>query len=345
VETSDKHLLKDVVASLGGLTLDKPSALLQLREQLYTLLRSEMYIYYSVQHTLQGVEVKTVGGFSEVARRFQQGRQFKEAASRLQSLWPEYNSLHVEPEQQNRVFTLQSASARAPLTRAKSFFTEIAPQFGLDGYDQIRALICDGPALMYWVGGMRRERYSAREVKLLASLVPHLQKRLRLERAVEGAPSLTLLAGILDSFGRAAFLLGPRGTVEACNALGLQRWETDRQGLLQALADSRRSANLAAPFEVTPLTGQEPAGYSLAVQRRAPPSTATQAEAAARRWALTPRQSEVLALLVDGQTNRQIAAYLRCAERTVEIHVTAIFKQAQVDNRATLIANVLTLDV
>ncbi|MEP1469531.1 MAG: response regulator transcription factor [Halieaceae bacterium] len=49
--------------------------------------------------------------------------------------------------------------------------------------------------------------------------------------------------------------------------------------------------------------------------------------------ALTERQTEVLALLVDGYSNKQIAGSLGVAEATIKMHVTAIFKALNVKNR------------
>ena len=48
---------------------------------------------------------------------------------------------------------------------------------------------------------------------------------------------------------------------------------------------------------------------------------------------LTPRQLEVLALLVQGHSNKKIAQRLDLAEATVKMHVTSIFKGLGVDNR------------
>ncbi len=55
---------------------------------------------------------------------------------------------------------------------------------------------------------------------------------------------------------------------------------------------------------------------------------------------LTPRQTEVLRLLVDGQSNKQLARYLKLSEATVKAHVSAIFKVLNVSNRtqAALVA-------
>jgi two-component system nitrate/nitrite response regulator NarL len=48
---------------------------------------------------------------------------------------------------------------------------------------------------------------------------------------------------------------------------------------------------------------------------------------------LTDRELEVLAHLVAGATNRQIAEYLVISENTVKIHVHNIFEKLKLDNR------------
>jgi DNA-binding NarL/FixJ family response regulator len=49
---------------------------------------------------------------------------------------------------------------------------------------------------------------------------------------------------------------------------------------------------------------------------------------------LSPREREVLALLVEGRSNKEIAAELKVTERTVKFHVTAIFNKLGAENRA-----------
>jgi DNA-binding NarL/FixJ family response regulator len=48
---------------------------------------------------------------------------------------------------------------------------------------------------------------------------------------------------------------------------------------------------------------------------------------------LTPRQSEVLALILEGKPNKSIAAQLHLTEATVKAHVTAVFKALKVSTR------------
>ena len=48
---------------------------------------------------------------------------------------------------------------------------------------------------------------------------------------------------------------------------------------------------------------------------------------------LTPRQTEVLRLLADGRSNKSIAIELDMAENTVRVHVSAILRYLEVNNR------------
>ena len=59
---------------------------------------------------------------------------------------------------------------------------------------------------------------------------------------------------------------------------------------------------------------------------------------ATHSWALSPRQAEVLELLVTGASNRTIADSLKCAESTVEMHVTTLLKKSSTSQRAELVA-------
>jgi DNA-binding CsgD family transcriptional regulator len=58
----------------------------------------------------------------------------------------------------------------------------------------------------------------------------------------------------------------------------------------------------------------------------------------AREGQLTPREREVVALIVGGLSNRQIAESLVISERTVENHVSSILGRLGVDTRAQVAA-------
>jgi DNA-binding CsgD family transcriptional regulator len=74
----------------------------------------------------------------------------------------------------------------------------------------------------------------------------------------------------------------------------------------------------------------------LPVARRFVPS-------ARARWNLTARQCEALTHLLAGLTNKEIAQRMRCAENTVEYHVTRLLAVTASETRAQLVARVMTL--
>jgi DNA-binding NarL/FixJ family response regulator len=95
------------------------------------------------------------------------------------------------------------------------------------------------------------------------------------------------------------------------------------------------SGGLYIPPEI--LNRREPA----AVARAAP------AKAMAADLGLTERQMEVLALMMQGRSNKAISRVLDLAEPTVKIHVSAILKALKVANRteAVIAATALGLRV
>lgn len=58
----------------------------------------------------------------------------------------------------------------------------------------------------------------------------------------------------------------------------------------------------------------------------------------ARTMGLTVREREVLRLVSDGQSNKEIARVLAITERTVKYHVASIFNKLGADNRAQAVA-------
>jgi DNA-binding NarL/FixJ family response regulator len=54
--------------------------------------------------------------------------------------------------------------------------------------------------------------------------------------------------------------------------------------------------------------------------------------------ALTPRQQDVLHLIVRGESNKQIARALNLGEGTVKVHVAALFRNLGVNSRAAAAA-------
>jgi DNA-binding CsgD family transcriptional regulator len=59
---------------------------------------------------------------------------------------------------------------------------------------------------------------------------------------------------------------------------------------------------------------------------------------ASGEFGLTPREREVLALIAEGRTDRQIAAALFISPRTVAMHVSSILAKLGVPNRGSAAA-------
>lgn len=57
---------------------------------------------------------------------------------------------------------------------------------------------------------------------------------------------------------------------------------------------------------------------------------------------LTPRQREVLALVLSGLCDKEIAADLGVARNTVSVHLRMLYKAFDVRNRSKLMAKLMT---
>jgi DNA-binding NarL/FixJ family response regulator len=86
-----------------------------------------------------------------------------------------------------------------------------------------------------------------------------------------------------------------------------------------AAARSLGAAPLAADLEVLSRRGRLAAG----------PIT----DEPLRRLGLTGREVEVLGLLAEGRTNRQIGDVLFISEKTVSVHVTNLLRKLRVESR------------
>jgi DNA-binding CsgD family transcriptional regulator len=119
----------------------------------------------------------------------------------------------------------------------------------------------------------------------------------------------------------------------------LQRAETlaaagDREAAGAQLADVlAAAAALGAPWlrgEAEGLAGR--ARLTLAASAVAEPAPDAEA-AGADPFGLTPRERQVLALVADGATNREIGAQLYMAEKTASVHVSRILAKLDVRSR------------
>jgi len=156
----------------------------------------------------------------------------------------------------------------------------------------------------------------------------------------EGPMARLALEAALAELGSPSFIVSATGTVIHTNGEGARRIAKSRDKLRASLVRAMRSLgdeSAAGAALVTPLRCEAMPSYFLVIFR-APSSPMQNVEAAASLWELTPRQKEVLRLLVEGFSNKTIAVRLACAERTVECHLTAIFQKSGFEGRSALLA-------
>jgi DNA-binding CsgD family transcriptional regulator len=146
-------------------------------------------------------------------------------------------------------------------------------------------------------------------------------------------------------------LADPEGLLVACASSGQGAREDARQWLLEARGRvvGQLDAHFARNDPRAHTVGELVPWMALALANVEPAVTDPHAamreriRSAVERWGLTPRQQEILAMVVDGRSNRQIAIALERAEGTIEIHVKALLKKASVSGRTELTARVATM--
>ena len=116
--------------------------------------------------------------------------------------------------------------------------------------------------------------------------------------------------------------------------LETQRAESGDRG---AAADAARPSptRSAPPRSATTSVAWRAGRASTSIPRRRPPGTPTAdpSPAAGRALRADPRERQVLALVADGRTNRQIAETLFINEKTASVHVSNILSKLGVANR------------
>jgi DNA-binding CsgD family transcriptional regulator len=260
--------------------------------------------------------------------------------------WAAYNPIRPEPQQRNRALQWDQLNRVTSFGRRKNLppvaqAGGVLARFGLADDDQLRVLVCDGPSLLAWVGALRPGSFDAVQRRTLQRLVPALRRRLMVERLLStGGSTRALFEAAFAAIPAPAFVTDVKGTVLEANAAALVLLERDARSVRAELRSAATRGG-SPRFMATQIASPGAPDLRLLVLRPGADRTGpARAAAAAARWSFTRRQAAVLALLVEGLTTRTIAAALAIAERTVEVHLTAMFEKAQVESRTELVAAV-----
>jgi DNA-binding CsgD family transcriptional regulator len=328
----DRVQARDIAAMLVARTQEPTFGLSQATEALTGLLRARGCTLFGLRRRGQGVAVDY---------SCQAGLDGRPVISMLDTWlkdrpvgWSIYNPLCPEPNQRNKVLAF-SRTVAAPIAR------EFYPKAGLDGDETLRVLLCDGPIMLGYLGFLRPDPFSARELFLLDQLKTAFARRLRLERLLNNAPLIDAALTItMEHISSPAFVLGPHGVAHA-NEAGRAALDASGQALLEELRIATLSP-AGARYLVTPIEVPGFAGHSLVIRIAPPEDFEPRLTLVARRCALTPRQVQVLRLVASGSTNKDIAARLGCVEGTIELHVTALLTKMHCHSRSQLTARTWT---
>lgn len=161
--------------------------------------------------------------------------------------------------------------------------------------------------------------------------------------AARSTPSRTSLFAAatrvaMDALDVPAFLIRRSGSLVLSNKKGVALLAREREATLGALKQAVAVESDAYTLHAVSAPGV-PVHYLAVKGRTADPRA--RALHAARAWRLTPRQTEVLLLLLAGEANKSIASRLGCAEKTVEIHVGQILSRSKLPGRALVLAHLL----
>jgi DNA-binding CsgD family transcriptional regulator len=334
---------RDVVESLHTFDPDGPSALSWIAPEIAKLVRSDNVGVFTVRERNERMVVGSLHavGFSvDGPRRL--GERLAQIARQPSAGWS-FDPARPDPRQRNRVVDSKALERLTGVSRRTYPIFDFLQEVGLSRAEQLRVLVCDGGSLLAYLGAFQPDAYTASQKTALAAVVPALQRRLTFERLVaDGARKVAALDAALEAIGHPAFVVSARGTVHELNASARELLVRASSDVRRALADAIARRPSRYVFELTPLRITGGPACHLAVLRDAGESHhAAISAAAAARWGLTLRRSQVLEMVVRGMTNANIASEIGISERAVEQHVSAIFDRVGVENRAALVARVM----
>lgn len=269
---------------------------------------------YSLDQASQGLE-SFVGRHFDVARL---RRLYIEHWSDLMKIRA-YHPHAVQRAQRNRALLTHELRISTPnLYALRAHWRTVV----FDMQDQLRTIICDGPAMLAWVGGFSQQDFTKAEARRLQQLTPVFAKRLKREALVRDADlNSGALEAVLEALPRPSLIVDHRLR------------PVHRNGLARNVVFEATKAKLTlilAPGLPRHFLAELPGARAVAI-----------VPAAARRFSLTAQEARVLTLLLRGTTNRAISVVLGCTERTVEAHVSRLLHKSHSARRGELLAKLV----
>lgn len=339
----DRDAVTAMSRELLTLHLDGKNVIANVFSQLRECLELENVMLYSLaEHcagwTIGRWEVDGVSGADELLSAFRDVL----ATSEGQALY--YDRTKPAAAQRNRLIEATAMIDRnGPGTWESSSMNRLVlGPANLGRHKQHRALLCEGASLLGWFGTIYPEALTARQQAMFSALLSPMRQRLLVERRLECASQVqTALEVTMERLGSPAFFIGVRGRIHHANTAGRALLRERRPDVSSSITDALAGRPGCIAFDLTEVRdGGET--YWLAIARPDPEALiAARIEACVERYGLTPRQRDVLALLVRGLANATISSLLCIGERATELHVTALLDKLGVDSRAAVAARIL----
>jgi DNA-binding CsgD family transcriptional regulator len=252
-----------------------------------------------------------------------------------------FDPLHVIPSFANTVYgpaALQKLFRSAPAP----IILEVYVAAGILDLSHMRLLSADGTFMLQWLGLFREEPFTKGEETLLASLAPALASRLIVERVLwSGSPgSFESLAQVLELVGGPAFVVAggtKGGRIVLLNSAG-QTVLAEEPSLTSTIVGAARGVRSSRVRSVTAIGAPGVSRHHVVVIGDTRTNVDARLRLAVRDVGLTQTEANVLACVVRGDPNKDIATKLGCSARTVEVHVANILDKTRVESRARLIA-------
>lgn len=221
---------------------------------------------------------------------------------------------------------------------------------GAAGKHTLRACVADeqGTLLAAFLC-FRSAAFDHREVDLFSELVPGIRAKATFERQVGGSTlAWSGLAAALAAIPAEAFLMrgvpswetgGESHRIVLANQPGWNAFDRDAKTTMKKIVESIEQP--AGHYEIRPVTADGVSRYRLAIHRFSREGSGLEAriESARRRWRLTAREAEVLALLPKGETPKTMARILDCTPRTAQFHINSLLAKAKATSRVDLVAS------
>jgi DNA-binding NarL/FixJ family response regulator len=342
----DRKLIEEAKEQLIPLDPSLPSVMVRALPLVSNLTGASFAGSYCPKRTTEGWDLDFGYGYLANGRTHEFEPSTRQVLTQvIRSAPPGMSFARVEREDQNQVASLRGRLgdevwSQTPVNRA------VLPALGLDlGYHDLRVLLAERGVLLAWMGAYAPEAFTDRARLMFQAMVPEIRRAAVTERTLgKAALDHAALLAALEAIPTSAYLTDGSARVAYANELGRRAIEAlgrDKQIQLAQWVQKARNQLDCPEATVTPLCVSGLRTHYLLVERAAAPQLALKASEAATRWALTPRQGEILSLVLQGDSNKTIATTLDLGLRTVEHHVSGLMNKADVPSRAALIRAVL----